>query len=291
MFARFRGGLAALRKVFERPRLFDPTGESFWRDPYMSDHILRAHLDPATDDASRRRVTIERSARWIRSLLPSGARLLDLGCGPGLYCEAFADLGLRVTGVDYSAKAIGYARERAASRRAPIEYRLADYRSTDFVGAFDAVTMIYGGFGVLSNVDRDGILGAVRRALKPGGLFIFDVFTRRYIEDGRGGWYLRGRDGFWSSRPHLLREQKFDYPGEDVHVDRYVVVEWRGSVKVFNLWKHYYSAETIQGVLREAGFSVEGLYGDLTGAEASASGEWIGLVARPKRIRGQVTKE
>jgi hypothetical protein len=42
------------------------------------------------------------------------------------------------------------------------------------------------------------------------------------------------------------------------------------------------SYETIEAVLERAGFTVVNWWGDLTGGEYSANGEWIALAARKK---------
>jgi len=44
--------------------------------------------------------------------LPSGARILDVGCGSGWLCEYFARFGYHVTGIDISPTLIALARER-----------------------------------------------------------------------------------------------------------------------------------------------------------------------------------
>jgi SAM-dependent methyltransferase len=46
--------------------------------------------------------------------LPSGASVLDAGCGPGLVAEALLEAGCRVSGVDLSAEMIARARARCA---------------------------------------------------------------------------------------------------------------------------------------------------------------------------------
>ena len=46
--------------------------------------------------------------------LPSGARILDVGCGSGWLCEYFARLGYEMTGIDLSPEMIAIARERVS---------------------------------------------------------------------------------------------------------------------------------------------------------------------------------
>lgn len=72
----------------ERPAPFSRyTTPEFWNDPHISEQMLRHHLDPQSDRASRRHDFIGRSAAWIHATLQleSGNSVLDLGCGPGLY--------------------------------------------------------------------------------------------------------------------------------------------------------------------------------------------------------------
>ena len=63
--------------------------------------MLENHLDPSIDGASRDRSFIKKkSASWICQKVPPAdyPSLLDLGCGPGLYSELFAESGYQVTG-------------------------------------------------------------------------------------------------------------------------------------------------------------------------------------------------
>jgi 2-polyprenyl-3-methyl-5-hydroxy-6-metoxy-1,4-benzoquinol methylase len=45
-----------------------------------------------------------------------GASIIDIGCGNRFYCGLFADRGMRVTGVDRSAKAIKYCEDTLGSQ-------------------------------------------------------------------------------------------------------------------------------------------------------------------------------
>ena len=42
--------------------------------------------------------------------------IADFGCGPGLYAQRLARAGLNVTGIDFSANSLQYAREVASNR-------------------------------------------------------------------------------------------------------------------------------------------------------------------------------
>ena len=55
----------------------------------------------------------------------AGARVLDVGCGGGLLCEALARAGARVTGIDLSPGMIEVAALHAAESGLAIDYRRA----------------------------------------------------------------------------------------------------------------------------------------------------------------------
>ena len=74
-----------------------------WTDPYISEQLLQIHLNPELDLASRKYSTIQSTAEWVLSKVSKKKmKILDLGCGPGLYSEIFANKGHLVTGVDFS---------------------------------------------------------------------------------------------------------------------------------------------------------------------------------------------
>lgn len=47
--------------------------------------------------------------------LPSGAKIIDIGCGPGRDAKIFSDFGFEVIGIDFSSKMIELARQNAPS--------------------------------------------------------------------------------------------------------------------------------------------------------------------------------
>ena len=276
--------LAKLYDISAKPPVFEKSEDVFWTEPYISSHILNAHLNPETDDASRNPETIQKSAAWIadRTGGGSGRRLLDLGCGPGLYCAELNRLGFDVTGIDYSKNSIDYARTAAKNEGHFISYIHDDYIRTSLPSGFDVVTMIYGDFCTLSEYDRDLLLWKLRKVLNTGGYFIFDVFTKRYEKEHRlkTDWYFQKTDGFWHPKSHLVLEQSFEYPEYDTYLNQYLVLSSGSSIKKYHIWHHYYSKKTIESVLEKHRLKITDLYGDLTGAPFDPQSEWIGVVCR-----------
>lgn len=75
-----------------------------------------------------------------------------------------------------------------------------------------------------------------------------------------------------------MLEQGFDYPGENVCLDQYIIVDEQGA-KVYRNWFHDYSLETIESVLDSTGFRLRKAWNDLTGSSYAEGGDWIAIVA------------
>jgi SAM-dependent methyltransferase len=273
--------ISQLMELQQKPVPFTPGEALFWDDPHISSQMLAAHLNPDIEAASRASQTIDRSVKWmIETLrLEPGACILDLGCGPGLYASRFARAGLHVTGIDYSRRSIEYATRYANENNLIIRYRYENYLELVDENRYQAAFLIYGDFCPLNPEQRSTLLRNVHRALKPGGKFVLDVSTREHRNRHRNNkrWYAV-ESGFWKPGPHLVLEEGFDYPEQSIWLAQYTVIEVDGTVTVYRNWFQDYTPESITGELSLAGFSVESLWGDLTGIPYTPESEWIGLV-------------
>ena len=108
--------------------------------------------------------------------------ILDLGCGTGGHVLPLARRGYQVTGVDRSLEMLSRARQKAASDASGVGYTLptfhqGDVRTVDLGQQFDAVLMMFAVLSYqLTNDDVQAALRTVHRHLKPGGLFVGDVW-------------------------------------------------------------------------------------------------------------------
>lgn len=104
----------------------------------------------------------------------AGKRVLDVGCGGGILCEAMAKAGGVVTGIDAECDAINVAKEHALGQQLVIDYSctaIEDYESKNF----DVITCME----LLEHVQNpDVVLSHCVRLLKPGGYLFLSTISR-----------------------------------------------------------------------------------------------------------------
>ncbi len=239
----------------QKPEIYTKGTAEMWVDDHISRQLLEVHLNPDIDLASRKGPAISKTVDWISEQVCRGPLdILDLGCGPGLYTQRFAEKGHRVTGMDYSLNSIDYARRSAQERDLAITYRHQNYLTLEEENRYDLVLMIFTDFGVLSPGDRDLLLSNIHRALKPGGRFIFDTLNENYLEKTGPNDWQASDSGFWSDKPHLALSGAFLYEEEKVVLNQHVVVEASGDMAVYRFWTHGYSQEDLKRIVAKQGF-------------------------------------
>lgn len=277
--------LSTLLQFPVKPPLFESGETRFWDDPHISKGMLEVHLDPEHDAASRKAETIDKEIKYLVSsnILKQGDRVLDLGCGPGLYATRLCENGIKVTGVDISKRSLDYAMRYAEEKGLDIDYRCIDFFDIEYSSEFNVVLQIQGELCTFSDAKRDELLAKIHKALKLDGLFVFDVSTRaQRMRDGlKNRWYVSG-GGFWRPGRHLVLEQGFDYPEHDVWLDQYIVVDDYSNVSVYRNWFHDYNLQSITKVLEKACFQIVYVWNDLTGTPYREGGDWIAVVGRKK---------
>lgn len=101
---------------------------------------------------------------------------LDVGSGGGFLAEEFCRLGFTVTGVDPSPVSVETARAHAAAGGLDIKYRIG---SGERLPVDDAGYDVAYCSDVLEHVDDvERVLAETARALRPGGIFLFDTPNR-----------------------------------------------------------------------------------------------------------------
>lgn len=249
----------------KKPQIYAEGNAVMWTDDHISKQLLGVHLNPDIDLASRRKASIESTIDWIlNSVNLENMKILDLGCGPGLYAELMVKRGHKVTGVDISRNSIEYARKEATKKNLDIEYINQNYLELCEENKYDLIMMIFTDFGVLTPVARETLLQNIYRALKPNGTFIFDVLSDKDIEMKvtEKSWEMEER-GFWKDRTHLVLSNSYYYPKDKVILYQHIVIDNSDNFDVYRFWTHFFTSDDLKKMLVQEGFEKIECYGDV----------------------------
>ncbi len=225
---------------------FDPVAEMYhalWNDWYLSSAI------PALE-------------KMFFSRVPSGSRVLDVCCGCGHVTKELVRREYQVTGVDASAGLIGIAKREMPE----VDWRVQDARDMDVPQDYAGAISTFDSLNHLpSPEDLARVFVSVKKALRPGGRFSFDMNLDEAYRAGTQQWVVEVHDATAS----LIRG---NYDAETKKVDTELI--WFVREKTGDLWKQYrsvirqrsYTQTEILTALSEAGFTdIEALPGEEAG--------------------------
>lgn len=272
--------LNSISNLLEKPPLYTKSKFEFWNDKYISKQMLKAHLDPEFEGASRKRKFIISSALWIGETVPplDSPLLLDIGCGPGIYAEIFTRMGYKVTGIDFSKRSIDFAQGSATEQDLDITYLYQDYLEMDLNMVFDFAAMIYCDYGALSTIDRQTIMKKVFDHLKPGGKFLLDVFSiAKYNSfEEKQTWEICHNGGFWRGGKYVELNGCYKYP-DYVTLEQISIIS-HSETATYYLWSTYFTRERLIKEAADAGFKVLSVFGDVAGSPYQEDSSTIAIL-------------
>lgn len=226
------------------------------------------HLAPLFDVMTNWESRLAYEGPWLRAQFEAhGARsVLDAACGTGGHALAFTEWGLEAVGTDASPAMIELARAKGGGARFEVA-ALGEMVST-LGQTFDAAVCL--GNSLPHLVTDDALLAGLRdlrACLKPGGLLI----THNLNYDLR--WQTRPR--FFGVQSGVMDgQQRLVWRFADYHDDTGLLTfhtalfsegteGW--SVEVNSTPQRPLFRATLTAALEEAGFRVDGVYGNMAG--------------------------
>ena len=273
-----------LENINTRPRPFEfYTASDLWTDEHTSKQMLSFHLNEEIDVSSRNAAFIDRSVEWIASHFNVGAgtKIVDFGCGPGLYATRLAQKQAAVTGIDFSKRSIQYAQEVAIREGLSIHYVNQTYLEYETAERFHLILMIMCDFCVLSPSQRKNMLSKFRTILEPGSSVLLDAYSLNAFEQREETAIYEANllNGFWSPNKYYGFLNTFKYEGEKVVLDKYTLIEADRSRTVYN-WLQYFSPEALERECVECGLTIEKLYSDVAGSPFDAESKEFAIAAK-----------
>jgi ubiquinone/menaquinone biosynthesis C-methylase UbiE len=135
----------------------------------------------------------EDAKQFIRSL-PSHAKIIDIGCGPGRDAEIFSAAGIEVVGIDFSPKMIEAAKQNSPeSTFYVMDIEKISFPAESFDGAWASCALLH-----IPKKSISAVLDKIHLILKPEGSFYLSVkqsdVSESFEEDSRYG----GITKYWS---------------------------------------------------------------------------------------------
>jgi SAM-dependent methyltransferase len=193
-------------------------------------------------------------ARAFAALAASDGRVhLDLACGTGQHLQALQELGFVSSGLDNSAAMLA----QAALRCPTAELLLCDLAAFEQVACYDLITcLLYSIHYSHPTTALQETLRRAWRALKPGGLFLFNVVDARGISND-SGITTQVMDG----DSVLSFQSGWQYSGQGERLNLALRIT-RETAAGSQHWqdRHTMTALTLpqlQGMLEQTGFMVE----------------------------------
>ncbi len=150
------------------------------------------------------RFEFEITSRMMARYIKSGARILDIGGGPGRYSLYFAARGHDVTLVDLSEGNVAFAKAKAAELGLPLKAYRCDARDLSCLpleGEYDCVLVMGPLYHLFKESEREKVMVEAKARLAPDGV-LFASFITLY---GGLNYYL-------SECPEeIIHEPEMDY--------------------------------------------------------------------------------
>ena len=183
-----------------------------------------------------------------------GARVLDVGCGPGRHALELARRGFQVVGVDISQTFVDLAREAAVAEDLDAaEFQVGDARNLKFDSEFDLViSLCQGAFGLTGGPGAEPdtlvreldepVLAGMANAAKIGGTVVVSAFSAYF---------------------QLRFEQEQDsFDAElGVNTETTTVRNVAGENQEVQLWTTCYTPRELRLLARTVGLTPIGLHG------------------------------
>ncbi|HVF74921.1 MAG TPA: methyltransferase domain-containing protein [Acidimicrobiales bacterium] len=208
-----------------------------WFEP-VADHLGEAYLRYSFTKGTEQEIDFLVEALGLRP----GARVLDVGCGPGRHAHALARRGIEAHGVDISERFVELARRDAPTGAT---FEVGDARALPYDGDFDAViSLCQGGFGLVGEDDPAVLDGMARATRDVVALSAFSAyFAVRFLEE----------------------TDSFD-AAAGVNHEHTTVKNEAGEEAKFDLWTSCFTPRELRFLCARSGLAVEHLWAVTPGA-------------------------
>lgn len=236
-------------------------------------------------DALTANVSYDKVSQVLGSLLTrygkSRGLLLDLACGTGSVSVRLAKKGYEVIGVDLSPEMLSEAQNKAFTAGQNILFLCQDMTALDLYGTVDAAVCTLDGLCHLP--DEESVFAALQKVslfMNPGGVFLFDVnsvYKHRAVL-GNNTFVYDTDDVYCVWQNTLLS----DGVTVQMDLDFFEPVSDAGDYvrQSERFTERAYPKETLEAMLKKAGFTVLDVFDGYSGKPAHDTSERLLFAVR-----------
>lgn len=203
---------------------------------------------------------------------------LDLACGTGSLTLELKKLGVDVYGIDGSADMLSVAHQKAAEAEEQILYLCQKMQSIDLYGTIDTCVCTLDSINHLTDIkDVRKTFERVSLFMNQGGVFVFDVNTEyKHKEVLSDNVFVFDTDDVycvWQNTPveDRLTEISLDF----------FIPEGNNYIRISECFsERAYTVEELTEMLRDTGFELLGIFGDMTLDDPSDTEQRLIFAAR-----------
>lgn len=191
-----------------------------------------------------------------------GVTVLDLACGTGSMAVRMAKRNLKVIGLDASEAMLAVAYDKAETWGVPVFLTCQDMTEFTLDQTVDAAVCLFDSLNYLTeDGDLEQAFICTFQALKPGGLFLFDLHTEARFHEMANDIYVERDDDIayiWESDyDESTRICTMDLTVFVRHGDKYVRFDEVHEERA-------YGDDHVQAALKSAGFDLKARFGALS---------------------------
>ena len=185
-------------------------------------------------------------------------KVLDLACGQGRHSIGCAEHGFEVVGLDFQQVLLDIAKlKKEEAKVKNLSFVRGDMKDLPYTNEFNAVLNLFTAFGYFSDLENEGVIGQVEKALCPGGVFVQDLSNKKYqISNTKEKWQRITRDG-------LTVDNEWRFYAE---TDRYTHKQWLrkkdGTVREFCHTVRIYTLDEIKDIYKKHKMTLKNVFGD-----------------------------
>ena len=120
--------------------------------------------------------------------------LLDLCCGTGTLTWLLAENGFEMIGTDASSEMLSVALQKPTSAAVRPLFLCQAAEDLDLYGTVDAAVSSLDSINYISPLSFPAVLKRLHLFIRPGGLFIFDIRSEKWLKQLDGGTFVDEKD-------------------------------------------------------------------------------------------------